>query len=374
MSTTEQDRTDPRSPEQPSKQSGERHIGLETELRHNLWHKLKRGIGLWWRGEVSLRRVVNAGLCHVSLRRRWSRVLGKPFFLMIEPTNACNLRCPLCPTGRGTLGRPKAFLPLELFKQCIDELGPYLLEVNLTNYGEPMLHRDLPEMIACAKAAGPKVLLGTNGHFLTEESARQLIEAGLDGVYISYDGIDQESYARYRVRGDLAKVRDGVRILLETRAALGRTNPFVELQFLVMRHNEGQLEAFRAIADELGADRRIIKPVSFNVADWDDEDTRTTFADFFPEQEEYQVYIHEGDDWRWRRDELDFCTAPWRTLTVLADGAIVPCCRDPRGKYTMGNVADGVLEVWNNDRYRGFRRAMVERRGKMAICRVCPGE
>ena len=374
MATTEQTGGESPRPEPTREGSDERHIGLETELRHNLWHKIKRGLGLWWRGEVSLRRVVNAGLCHLSLRRRWTRVLGKPFFLMLEPTNACNLRCPLCPTGRGTLGRPKAFLPIELYKQCIAELGPYLLEVNLTNYGEPMLHRDLPEMIACAKAAGTKVLLGTNGHFLTEESARQLIESGLDGVYISYDGIDQESYAKYRVRGDLARVRDGVRTLLEQRKALGRTNPFVELQFLVMRHNEDQLEAFRAIADEIGADRRIIKPVSFNVADWDDDGTRKTFAEFFPDREEHRVYIHEGDEWRWKKDELAFCTAAWRSLVVLADGSIVPCCRDPRGNYTMGNVADGVLKVWNGQRFRSFRRGMVERRDRMAICKVCPGE
>jgi len=374
MATTERPSGESPRPEPTRQGSDERRIGLETELRHNFWHKIKRGLGLWWRGEVSLRRVINAGLCHLSLRRRWTRVLGKPFFLMIEPTNACNLRCPLCPTGRGTLDRPKAFLPIELYRQCIAELGPYLLEVNLTNYGEPMLHRDLPEMIACAKAAGTKVLLGTNGHFLTEESARQLIESGLDGVYISYDGIDQESYAKYRVRGDLAKVRDGVRTLLEQRKALGRTNPFVELQFLVMRHNEDQLDAFRAIADELGADRRIIKPVSFNVADWDDDGTRKTFAEFFPSREEYRVYIHEGDEWRWKKDELAFCTAAWRSLVVLADGSIVPCCRDPRGKYTMGNVADGVLEVWNGQRFRSFRRGMVEHRDRMAICKVCPGE
>jgi radical SAM protein with 4Fe4S-binding SPASM domain len=352
----------------------ERHIGLETELRHDLWHKVRRGIHLWRTGEVSLRRVVNAGLCHLSLRRRSERVLGKPFFLMIEPTNACNLRCPLCPTGRGTLGRKTTFLPLGLFQKCIDELGPYLLEVNLTNYGEPMLHRDLPAMIAYAKAAGPRVLLGTNGHFLNPESARQLVETGLDGVYISFDATDNEAYAKYRVRGDFAKVVEGTRALLDQRRALGRPNPFVELQFLVMRHNEGQIEAFRALADEVGADRRIIKPVSFNVADWDDPDTQRVFEDFFPESEDYRVYRHEDGKWQWKKDELAFCTAGWRSITVLADGGIVPCCRDPRGRYTMGNVADGVLKVWNNQRFRAFRRQMAARRDKMPICKVCPGE
>ncbi|MFP4058080.1 MAG: radical SAM/SPASM domain-containing protein [Candidatus Brocadiia bacterium] len=354
--------------------SDEREIGLDTELRHNLWHKVRRGLRLWRSGELSLRRLANAGLCHISLRRRWSRVLGKPFFLMVEPTNACNLRCPLCPTGRGTLERKTAFLPLDLYKQVIDEIGGTLIDVNVSNYGEPMMHQDLPEMIAYAKAAGARVGIGCNAHFITDESARALVESGLDGVYISFDGCDQEAYATYRVRGDFAKVVEGVKTLLAQREALGRHNPFVELQFLVMRHNEHQVDEFRRMADELGADRRIIKPVSFNVADWDDEATRATFADFFPSDPRYQVYRREGDAWRWKRDELDFCTAPWRSLVVLADGSIVPCCRDPRGRYTMGNVADGVVQVWNNAKFRAFRRNLVERREKMPICNVCPGE
>jgi len=354
--------------------SDERRMGLETELRLSFFQKVKRGLGMWRRGEVSLRRVINAGLCHLSLRWRRTRVLGKPFFLMIEPTNACNLRCPLCPTGRGTLGRRTTFLRLELFRKCIDELAPYLIEVNVSNYGEPMMHRDLPEMIAYAKATGARVAIGCNAHFLNAESARGLVESGLDQVYVSFDGVDQEAYEKYRVRGDFEKVVEGVKVLLAQREALGRTNPSVELQFLVMKHNEHQIEAFRKMAGKLGADRRIIKPVSFNVADWDDPGTRKTFGEFFPENEEYRVYRQEGDQWHWKRDGLAFCTAAWRSITVLADGSIVPCCRDPRGHYTMGNVADGVVKVWNNERFRGFRRSMIEQRDKMPICKICPGE
>jgi len=352
----------------------ERTIGLDTQLRHNLLHKIKRGFGLWWGGEVSLRRIVNAGLCHLSLRRRRAKNLGKPILLTIEPTSACNLRCPLCPTGRETLGRSTCSMPLDMFKRCIDELGPYLMEIGVANYGEPMLHPDICEMIAYAKAAGPTVFMASNAHFLDEESARKLVESGLDRVWISFDGTDQETYEKYRVRGDLDKVIAGVKTLLAQREALGRTNPYIELQFLVMKHNEHQMDAFREQAKAIGADGCVIKPVSFNVADWDDEDTRKTFGDFFPTNEEYQVYRREGDDWQWKRDELDFCTAPWRAITILADGSIAPCCRDPRGRYTLGNVADGVLNVWNGEKYRAFRKTMTEHRGDMPICRVCPGE
>ncbi|MBM4035206.1 MAG: radical SAM protein [Planctomycetes bacterium] len=352
----------------------ERALSLDTGGRHNLLSKARRGLGLWWRGEASLRRVANAGLCNLSLRWRLSRVLGRPYFLMIEPTNACNLRCPLCPTGRGTLGRPTAFLPLDSFRRCIAELGTCLIEVNVSNYGEPMLHKDLSAMIACAKAAGARVSIGSNGLFLNDDAARQLVESGLDLIYISFDGVDQETYAKYRVGGSLQKVIEGVKALLAQRKALGRANPFVELQFLVMKHNESQLDAFRKLADELGADRRVIKPVSFNVADWDDPATRSAFAGFFPDDPRYQVYRREGDAWLWRRDGLAFCTAPWRSLTVLADGRIVPCCRDPRGHYAMGSVADGVLKVWNGPRFRKFRKALARQRAQTAICRVCPGE
>lgn len=352
----------------------ERTLWFDEGERHGLLGKFRRGLRKWRSGELSFRRLANAGLCSLSLRWRLSRVLGKPYFLMIEPTNACNLRCPLCPTGRGTLGRKTTFLPLALFQQCIAELGPWLIEVNVSNYGEPMMHRDLPAMIACAKGAGARVSIGCNAHFLNDASARELIQSGLDQVYVSFDGVDQETYEKYRVRGDFAKVVEGVKALLTQRKALGRTNPIVELQFLVMRHNEHQIADFRRVADELGADRRIIKPVSFNVADWDDPDTRATYAQFFPETDQYRVYRREGDAWLWRQPRLAFCTAPWRSLTVLADGSIVPCCRDPRGHYTMGNVADGVLKVWNNARFRSFRKALARNRGQMPICKVCPGE
>jgi len=372
MATTETEPNAP-PPEAPP-QGAERELTLETDLRHSLWHKVKRGLGMWWSGETSLRRVVNAGLCHWSLRRRSPKVLGKPFFLMIETTSACNLRCPLCPTGRGTLGRKPEFLKLDLFKKCIDELGSSLIEVNVANYGEPMLHRDLCEMVAYAKAAGTKVVMASNAHFMDPESCRRLIDSGLDGVYISFDAVDQDAYEKYRVRGDFATVVEGTKTLLATRREMGRTNPFVEAQFLVMQHNEEQIDAFRALADELGVDRRIVKPVSFNVADWDDADTRSTFGDFIPADEAYRVYRREGDRWAWKKDELSFCTAAWRSMVVLADGSIVPCCRDPRGVYTMGHVSDGVLEVWNGPKFQAFRRGMVERRDKMAICKICPGE
>lgn len=352
----------------------ERVLWFDAGERHGFLRKLRRGLRLWCFGEMPLRKVVNAGLCTLSLRRRHSRVLGKPYFLMVEPTNACNLRCPLCPTGRGTLGRPTAFLPVELFRQCIAELGRTLIEVNVSNYGEPMMHKDLPAMIACAKQAGARVSIGCNAHFLTDDSARRLIESGLDQVYISFDGLDQETYEKYRVRGSFERVVEGVKALLAQRTALGRTNPVVELQFLVMKHNEHQIGEFRRMAQDLGADSRIIKPVSFNVADWDDPATRAAYADFAPEAEEYRLYRREGDEWRWKREEHAFCTAPWRSLTVLADGSIVPCCRDPHGRYTMGNVADGVLKVWNGQRYRAFRKGMARQRGKMPICKVCPGE
>ena len=354
--------------------TAERQIGLDNTHRHDLWHKVKRGITLWRSGKVSLGRVANAGLCNLSLRWRLSRVLGKPYSLAIEPTNVCNLRCPLCPTGRETLGRKPGTMSMEVFKQCIDALGPYLIDVNVSLMGEPTLVPHLPEMIAYAKAAGPQVVMASNGHFLSEETSRQLIESGLDKVYISFDATGQEAYEKYRVRGDFAKVVEGTRTLLAQRDKLGRTNPFVEAQFLVMRHNEHQIEDFRKLADEIGVDRRIIKPVSFNVSDWDDPDTRKTFEDFYPEDERHRVYRRLDGELTWKMDHLSLCTSAWRSVTVLCDGSIIPCCRDVRGLYTMGNVAEGVLKVWNGKRFRAFRRNMVERRSQMRICKICPGE
>src|SRR3989338_2689484 len=99
---------------------------------------------------VTPKRAWNLAMVYASKYMRLKNPWGKPYYLLIEPTNLCNLKCPMCPTGNGTMPRPRGFMTFETFKKIIDEMGDYLITVTLMNYGEPFLNQDVYKMISYA--------------------------------------------------------------------------------------------------------------------------------------------------------------------------------------------------------------------------------
>jgi MoaA/NifB/PqqE/SkfB family radical SAM enzyme len=154
------------------------------------------------------------------------RVIGLPHVLMIEPTNECNLHCPLCPTGAGKLKRPKGQMSLDLYQGILADLDGALSRVMLYNYGEPFLHPRLLDMIALAHQAEVHTHVSTNGLlFLRSASADDLIASGLDYMRVSMDGATDDTYNVYRVGGNLEKVLEGVQLLQECKRKLNKRKP-----------------------------------------------------------------------------------------------------------------------------------------------------
>lgn len=321
-----------------------------------------------------IKRIINYYLVKISLLIKSPKVLGYPFYLMIEPTNICNLKCPLCPTGEETLERKKVVMDFSILKMAIDELGDYILELNITNYGEPFIHKELCEMISYVKRKGIKVSVGSNGHYFNDEaSVEKLILSGVDEIYVSLDGTSQESYSKYRVSGNFKKVVEGLELLLDLRKRLNSKLPFVELQFLVMQHNEDQIPGIRKLAQDIGVDKLILKPVSFNVSEWNDQGVQERFKDFMPKNEYFRLYRLVGEKLEWKLPIENKCDYLWRGTVILCDGTIVPCCLDPRGDYKMGDVKDGIKRVWNSSRYINLRRQILQDKKKLSLCSHCPG-
>jgi MoaA/NifB/PqqE/SkfB family radical SAM enzyme len=106
---------------------------------------------LFKQGGITPRRVSNLTRLYLSYPTKNPNVKGYPAILMIEPTNFCNLKCPLCPTGNDSLTAPKGYMDFEDYKKIIDEMGDYLLNVTLWNFGEPFLHKQISDMIDYAK-------------------------------------------------------------------------------------------------------------------------------------------------------------------------------------------------------------------------------
>ncbi len=180
---------------------------------------------------------------------------GRPYWLTIDPNNFCQLHCPFCPTGADRGVRGKSMMDLEHFKGLIDRLGPYVIHVDMMNWGESLLNKSLPEMIAAAKRHGIEVRLDANFNDVSEEMIDRLIQSGLDVLSLSIDGASAETYGRYRAGGDFERVLANVRTLIRRRRTLGRTSPWIVWQFLVFRHNEHERSRAARVARELGVDQ-----------------------------------------------------------------------------------------------------------------------
>jgi len=290
-----------------------------------------------------------------------------PIIAMIEPTRRCNLACPLCPVGERR-ARETDDMPFGVFQGIIDELTPFLIHLTLHNYGEPFLNKDIYPMIHYAKKAGiPDVNISTNGHVLSPD---RVVASGLDEIMISLDGITQETYARYRRRGKLDRVIRNIRDLTEVKREKNAGKPLIELQFIIMRHNQDEMNGFRTLAAELGADRIRFKTLNLQMSG---PEVSAENLDLLPTNAIYTRYQDRGGEILKRHLEENRCKWPWERVVINSDGRVVPCCNDFNGVHSMGNVSEqSFREIWFGAKYNRFRKQIIHQWREIPLCAHCP--
>jgi len=184
------------------------------------------------------RRIMNFILATVSMHL--SRILRKPIvwgyppILMVEPTNICNLKCPMCPSGNGDMKRAQGKMDLENFRKLMEDIGDYIYQVQFWNQGEPFINRVFLDFVKTAKEKGVMAMTSTNGHYIrTDETAEAIVRSGLDQIIFSMDGTNQETYEKYRVGGNYNLVLETLERLSRARHNLKSRTPLIELQFIV---------------------------------------------------------------------------------------------------------------------------------------------
>jgi radical SAM protein with 4Fe4S-binding SPASM domain len=307
--------------------------------------------------------VISFGLSTITKK---SIVWGVPPILTVEPTVHCNLHCPQCLTGMGRIVREQSSLSLNSFKHIIEQIGDRTWYLLLFNQGEPFLNSNLIEFIEIAKQKRIYVTTSTNGHFLTDKNlVRKLVTSGLDSIIISLDGVDEDSYSKYRKGGDFHQVIEGIKILLEVKNELHANTPAVLIQCLVMKHNENQIEHIEKLAGELKADRLLFK--TFQVEFGDDG------VEFLPDNPGWRRYHFENDRIHLKNRFKSRCFRLWYSAVILSDGRIVPCCFDKNGEYNFGNInqSTAIEKIWKSDGYNKFRNRVLRGPGSIPICQNC---
>jgi len=185
-----------------------------------------------------------------------------PSRMYVECTAACNISCAqaCCAPETGiTRTRQAGMLDFDLFRRVIDEAGPSLGRVDFFNYGEAFLHKRAIEMCEYIKSRFPHIYLytSTNGLALTEAGARRLVHSGIDEVTFSIDGASQETYVKYRQRGDFDKAIANLRAMADEKRAGSRDLPFLNWRYILFKWNDGDedMHLARRIAADIGVDR-----------------------------------------------------------------------------------------------------------------------
>jgi radical SAM protein with 4Fe4S-binding SPASM domain len=290
---------------------------------------------------------------------------GNPFTVSIEPTTSCNLRCPECPSGMRKFTRATGNIPLEFYRQVIDQLYPDLLYLILYFQGEPYLHPDFLTMVAYARKKNIYTATSTNAHFLTDDAAKRTVESGLDRIIISLDGLDQETYEKYRAGGSFNKVMEGIRNLVRWKKELKSSTPFIILQFIVFRTNEYQVPLLRKVARELGVDKLELKTAQ--VYNYEEGNP------LIPADESLSRYKKiKGGKYILDNRLYNHCLRMWRGCVITWDGLVVPCCFDKDATHLLGDLKIQTFqEIWGSDAYDRFRKKVFEGRKEIDICRNC---
>ena len=290
---------------------------------------------------------------------------GMPISLSVEPTTACNLRCPECPSGLRSFTRPTGKLSDALFHKIIDETQNTLLYLLFYFQGEPYLHPQLLDWVRYAADRNIYTATSTNAHFLSDDVARKTVESGLDRLVISIDGTTQETYEAYRVGGTLAKVTEGTQNVVRWKKTLRSRTPHVIFQFLVVRPNEHQVEEVKALAKQLGVDTVGLKTAQ--IYDYQHG------SDLMPTQPKYSRYRQEADGtYAVKNRLLNHCWKMWHSCVITWDGQVVPCCFDKDAHHTLGNLSQhSFAEIWRSAPYQRFRQTLLRSRSEIDICQNC---
>jgi MoaA/NifB/PqqE/SkfB family radical SAM enzyme len=313
------------------------------------------------------RRAANALRTGLNLAYRKNVPWGWPIHMQFELTNFCNLHCPICPTGAGLLDRKAQAMDVDLFANCMNEVGPYLLTAMLWVWGEPLLHPRFADFVRIARDHRVLPVFSTNGQNLNDDAVQEgLLREPPEYVIVAIDGLTDETNSRYRVGAKLEPILAGVHRQVEARRRLNQRRPLLHMRYMTMRHNQHEMPNVKEFAQRHGFDMLSLRTLSII----DDDESR--HRELLPDAEPYRAYQYDRDRRKARGDFV--CQLPFSFPSMLADGTIVACEQDCRGTLPLGRYGPGrsFASVWYGAEAARIRKMIRDNRAAVKFCQTCP--
>lgn len=289
----------------------------------------------------------------------------EPVVYNIETTNACNMRCEMCPRTT-MMTRPIETMSIEMFKKIVDQLKPHKKEkwqewekfvqekygikpsdmsenhfflyiipkvIQLHGYGDPLLDKNMGKCVKLLADKGFYSYFSCNPANIDIDRTIEMFGNGLDYIKYSIESVDDERHKA--IRGKASNFTDSYNKILK---------------ILELKKEKG----FKTTI--------VITMLDLN-KDWQKED----FAKLKKLFEGKDVYIYmKSEDQQWYREDYhgtnsvhwsEFCKHPWMSMTIKSNGEAAMCMEDYNNEIVLGDASEESLyDIWNGKKYEKFRR------------------
>jgi radical SAM protein with 4Fe4S-binding SPASM domain len=250
-------------------------------------------------------------------------------------------------------------MTMELFHRILDEVKEHAHTMQFYFQGEPLLNKQLPEMIAMAHQVGLYTIVSTNAQALSRSTAEALVKSGLSHIIVSIDGFSEESYAAYRVGGSLHKALEGLQHLANAKAEL-HSRIRIELQVLRLRSNEHEWDWIKKNYKKLGATHLVFKTAQLYNFEHGHPlmPTEERFSRY--KQTADGTYVHKRSHQLFSlpfREGVGLCLRLWSGCVITTSGNVLPCCYDKDHRHALGNISfQSLSEIFHSNKANTLRQ------------------
>jgi len=330
--------------------------------------------------------------------------------LYIEPTNWCNIDCRTC--MRNNWQTETGFMAAETFERILVGLEPVWPRptVVFSGIGEPLSHGRIATMVRRAHEMGCRTELITNGTLLTEKRGRSLIDAGLDVLWVSLDGVRPESYGDIRLGAELPVVLENLWRFSRLRSLAHHMVPEIGIAFVAMKRNIADLPELLDLARRIRAQYFHVSNVLPHTEEMSREilyEKALSNVTYYPSKWHRRLMIPKMDLNEYTREPFlkaldsnynvtlagnnmgssnDVCTFIENGATVVGwQGDLSPCppllhthvgylhgYERVSHRHTIGNICDrDLLDMWLDPEYVEYRERVHS--FAFAPCSFCGG-
>ncbi len=324
--------------------------------------KLRMMYLLLFSGKISFIKILNFFRNQLFYFFKKTKFLHYPTILIVEPGNYCNLACISCRDKKNNIYDyfyeqkhqkiPQGTLDTDLYYRVLEEAKQSVLITSLYLHGEPLLNKDIFQMIKYATDRKVATLIATNGMMLNANYNQKLIDSGLDFVKIAISGFYQKTYEKLHQKGDIELIKNNI-VDLTTKKKVNKSPLLIMVDYILFDYNRDEIELVQQFCQQL----QVVCTV--RIGHW---------PVGFKEGRPILKKKKSGPS-----DKL--CKWPWHIAVLNWNGQVLPCTKTAisSSPIVLGDLNHRSLhQIWDGPEYNDFRAQHVQKgRKSFHICQKC---